>query len=521
MTERTVIQKLLSIKLTFIICFAILISSNISISNDTKEAKPEDRILVKIGDDVITQSDLDEAMKNIPERKKPKLKEQMLDQLIKNKVFSKEAIKAGIDKDQEFKEEMEKSTKEILSKYYIKKNIDTKSEPSEEDIKAYYTEHKDQYLIPEGVLIQEILVKKNEDAEDILRKLKKGQSFETLVKLKSISPSWKNAGRIWIYKGRTDPELEKVAFNLEKDKLSDIIKTEQGYEIIKVLDKSEKREITLEEAKRDIRYQLYWKKRKEIMDSYYKEAKVDRKPSEKGVLFKIGDEKFKEEILTPILNKAPEKEKEKIKHQWINYLIDTEVFSREAKKAGLEKDEVIVKEINKKREEILSNLFQKKFLYEKTQVSDKEVEDYYKLHQEEFREPLRVRVKTIVVKTEEEAKDVLQELKKGASFEALAKEKSIHESGPDGGELGWFVKGENNSELEKIAFSLDKDSVSDIIKASDNYQIIKVVDRKGGDIKKLDEVKARLKMKMEKQKFQEEKNKYYEKAVVKITTISN
>ncbi|MGB9716814.1 MAG: peptidyl-prolyl cis-trans isomerase [Thermodesulfovibrionales bacterium] len=520
MSKTTVVQKLRLIKLCLIFCLSIFISFNIAFSTDTKEKK-EDTILAKIGDDVITQSDLDEAMKNIPERKKGQLKDKLLDQLIEIKVFSKEAIKAGIDKDLQFKQEMEKATKEILSRYFIKKYIDTKSEPTEEEIKSYYTEHKDQYLIPEGVLIQEIFVKKKEDAEDILRKLKKGQSFENLVKLKSISPSWKNAGKIWIYKGRTDPELEKVAFNLEKEKLSDIIKTEQGYEIIKVLDKSDKREVTLEEAKRDIRYQLYWKKRKELMDSYYEKAKVDRKPSEKGVLFKIGDEVFKEEILTPILSKAPEKETEKIKHQWVSYLIETEVFSREAKKAGLEKEKEVIKELMKRSDEILANLFEKKIVNEQIKVSDKDIEDYYKSHQEEFREPLRVRVKTIVVKTEDEAKEILQELKKGTPFETLAKEKSIHESGPDGGELGWFVKGENNSELEKIAFSLDKDSISDIIKASDSYQIIKVVDRKGGDIKRLDEVKARLKMKIEKQKWQDIKNNYYDKARVKIITISN
>lgn len=501
---------------TFISCLTLLASFSIVFSAETTEEKTDTDILAKIGDEVITKADLEEALKGLPERTRIRLRDEVLDQLIEVKVFSKEAIEAGLDKESEFKDAMEKATKEILSKYYIKKNIDTRSEPAEEEIKAYYTEHKDQYLLPEGVLIQEILVKNKEDAEDIMKKLKKGQSFETLVKLKSISPSWKNSGRLLIYKGRTDPELEKVAFSLEKEKLSDIIKTGQGYEIIKVLEKTDKREITFEEAKKDIRYQLYWKKRNELMDSYYKKANVDRKPSDKDVLFKIGDESFKEDIIKPILDKAPEKEKEKIRHQWVNYLIETEVFFREAKKAGLEKDKEVLNELKKRKDELLANHFQYKVIHKKIQVTDKDVEEFYQSHKEEFREPLRVRVKTIVVKTEEEVKDILQELKKGKPFESLAKEKSIHESGPDGGELGWFVKRENNSELEKIAFSLDKDSVSDIIKASENYQIIKVVDKKGGDIKTLDEVRSRLKMNIEKKRFQDEKNRYYEKAGVKI-----
>ena len=315
-----------------------------------------------------------------------------------------------------------------------------------------------------------------------------------------------------------DPELEKVAFTLEKEKLSDVIKTKEGYQIIKVLEKSDKREIAFDEARKNIRYELSWKKKKELIDKYYAEAKVNKNPDEKGILFKIGDEVFKEEIIASVLSEAPEKEKEKVRQRWIDYLIETTVFSREARKAGLDKDAEVANEIKGRTDEILSNSFIKKFIEGKVQVSDKEIADYYQSHQEEFGSPVpvNVKVKTILVKTKEEAENILKELREGASFDTLAKEKSIDPSASQGGVINWFGKGEKDPELEKAAFSLEKDKVSDVIKTADGYQIIKVIDKRGGGISTLPEVKKKITMKLKTQKMKDEKQRYYEKAGVKI-----
>jgi parvulin-like peptidyl-prolyl isomerase len=315
-----------------------------------------------------------------------------------------------------------------------------------------------------------------------------------------------------------DPEVEKVAFDLEKGKLSDVIKTKGGYEIIKVLERSDKREITFDEARKNIRYELFWKKNKELIDKYYKDAKVDKSPSKKDVLFKIGDEAFKEELIAAVLAKATEKEKEKVRQRWIDYLIETTVFSREARKAGLEKDAEVANEIKRRTDEILTDSFIKKFIEGKIQVSDKEIEDYYKSHQEEFSSPLpvKVKVKTILVKTKEEAENISKKLKAGDSFDNLVREKSIDPSASRGGDIGWIGKGERDPEVEKAAFSLDKDGVSGVIETANGYQIIKVIDKRGGGVSTLPEVEKKIKMKLQAQKMQDEKQRYYEKAGVKI-----
>jgi EpsD family peptidyl-prolyl cis-trans isomerase len=499
-------------KSTVFVLISIIIFSLAVFSVETGAEKTDTDVLVRIGDEVITKSDLESALKKMPENKRQQFRDKTLDKLIEVKVFSSEARKAGLDRDPQVREKLEKSAKETLANFFIKKYIDVKAEPSEEEIKEYYSEHKNQFVIPDGVFIQHILVKKQEDAHAILEELKRGESFEALAKNKSIAGSSKNEGRLgWLYKGRMHPELEKVAFNLKKGQLSDVIKTAEGYEIIKVLKKSDRKEITFEEAKTNIRYQLFDKKKKELEDKYFEEARVNKNPHEKGVLFKIGEETFKEKIIAPPLAGVPEKEKEKVRRRMVDYLIETTVFSREARKAGLEKDAEIAGELKRRTEEILADSYIKKFIEGKIHVSDSEIADYYQSHPEEFSAPLpvNVKIKFIVVKTKEEAENILKELKEGATFDALV--------GDKGGESGWFGKGEKGPEVEKAAFSLKEDTVSGAIKTADGYQIIKVIDKRGGGaVRSLGESKRSIKNKLRMQRFQDEKQRYYEKAGVKI-----
>jgi peptidyl-prolyl cis-trans isomerase C len=79
----------------------------------------------------------------------------------------------------------------------------------------------------------------------------------------------------------------------------------------------------------------------------------------------------------------------------------------------------------------------------------------------------------ILVKTEEEAKQVLMELRKNRKFSEIAKEKSLCPSGKDGGDLGKFSRGRMVREFEKAAFSLEKGGISEPVKTEFGWHIIK------------------------------------------------
>ncbi len=79
----------------------------------------------------------------------------------------------------------------------------------------------------------------------------------------------------------------------------------------------------------------------------------------------------------------------------------------------------------------------------------------------------------ILVKTEKEVNAVLERLKKGEKFSAIAKDVSICPSKKRGGDLGTFGRGQMVKEFEKAAFALDKGQISGIVKTQFGYHIIR------------------------------------------------
>ena len=111
-------------------------------------------------------------------------------------------------------------------------------------------------------------------------------------------------------------------------------------------------------------------------------------------------------------------------------------------------------------------------------VSNQEIEDYFNTNKDLFKQKLSVNASHILVNNSRDASDVLKELKKGRSFEEVAKELSIDPGTKDnGGNLGVFPKGVMIKEFEDAAFDLKVGEVSIPIKSPFGVHIIKVYDR--------------------------------------------
>jgi peptidyl-prolyl cis-trans isomerase C len=103
-----------------------------------------------------------------------------------------------------------------------------------------------------------------------------------------------------------------------------------------------------------------------------------------------------------------------------------------------------------------------------------------------------VHARHILVPTEDEAKAIEAQLKKGADFAALAKEKSKDPGAAEGGDLGWFTKDQMVPEFAEVAFKLDKGQISDPVKTQFGWHIIKVEDKRTKPTPTFDEVKGQL-----------------------------
>jgi peptidyl-prolyl cis-trans isomerase D len=152
------------------------------------------------------------------------------------------------------------------------------------------------------------------------------------------------------------------------------------------------------------------------------------------------------------------------------------------------------------------------------QVSDAELQSYYNQHVDEYREPEQVKVSHILVKTplpgpdgkvdqkavdaaQQKAQDLLKQLKSGAKFEDLATKNSDDPgSAKQGGSLGWIKRGQTVPEFEKTAFSLPKGQISDLVKSSYGFHIIRLDDKQDAHLKTLAEVKAQIEPILKQQK---------------------
>jgi peptidyl-prolyl cis-trans isomerase C len=104
-----------------------------------------------------------------------------------------------------------------------------------------------------------------------------------------------------------------------------------------------------------------------------------------------------------------------------------------------------------------------------------------------------VRARHILVPTEEEAKAVLAEIKKGTDFAELAKQKSKDPgAAAEGGDLGYFTKDQMVPEFAEVAFRLEKGQVSDPVKTQFGWHIIKVEDKRTKPVPSFEQVKDQV-----------------------------
>ena len=103
-----------------------------------------------------------------------------------------------------------------------------------------------------------------------------------------------------------------------------------------------------------------------------------------------------------------------------------------------------------------------------------------------------VHARHILVETEDEAKAIAGELKKGADFAELAKKKSKDPGASDGGDLGFFTKDQMVPEFSAVAFALEPGKISDPVKSQFGWHIIKVEEKRARKAPEFEQVKAQI-----------------------------
>lgn len=284
-----------------------------SLSCNPREAKLPDQVVAVINEERITVDEFEREMRELlfeqgGEGKTVALKELRkvcLEQMIDRKLLAQEARRIGINLSPE---ELNRTLSEIQKDYPgegFGEKLTLKGIPLEEwkrsleekllaekmirhaqrfhgkieeaEARKYYESHRSLFQIPRKVRVRQIVVSDGEEALQILKRLKKGESFEKLAMSKSLGPEKVRGGDLGYFSEGEKPSEFNRAFSMEVGEISEVIKSPYGYHIFKLEEKVEAREIAFEEAKSAIFKELEKKKGEEAFQQWFNDLKKKAK----------------------------------------------------------------------------------------------------------------------------------------------------------------------------------------------------------------------------------------------------
>jgi peptidyl-prolyl cis-trans isomerase C len=242
---------------------------------DIETVLPPETILASFEGQTITLGEFNQLWEEVPEEYKLQLdKSMILDQVISEKLLIQEAKNIGLEEDNDVLEQIQKMTEQILVQVLIEREILDKTKVNDEEVLEYYEQNKDSFTEKEQVYLYNILLETEEEGQDILEQLKAGGDFSEIAQERSTGPSAAQGGDLgYLPKGTIIPEIEEVVFALELEELSEVIKTDFGFHILKITEKKPETVKTLEEVKEDIIQTLLPDKQKEAFENLLEELK--------------------------------------------------------------------------------------------------------------------------------------------------------------------------------------------------------------------------------------------------------
>jgi peptidyl-prolyl cis-trans isomerase SurA len=292
----------------------IALAAILLITASTSWGEIVDRVVAVVNDDVITQYELDSTVELILKRNEQNIRPEdreritaearkaLLDRLIEDLILRQEARRLGIvvreeeltatiqealakrnlsiDTLQEalikdgtnYEKYREATRSDMIKSRILQREIRPRVSVTNEEIGAFYQEHRDEY---EGKLRVRLLMialpvpagsdeaaqaAQRTKAESILKRIRAGEYFEALANENSMGQGRSGGDIGYVEKGSMNPIIEEVAFNLKPGEVSGVIETPQGFYIIRALDKRGGGNLSLKATRAEIEEQLFIEK---------------------------------------------------------------------------------------------------------------------------------------------------------------------------------------------------------------------------------------------------------------------
>ena len=248
-------------------------------------AQDANPVLAKVNGAEIRQSDLalaeEELGPSLAQMDPSTKRENVLAFLIDMKIVAKAAEDKKVENNEDFKKRLAFTRNRLLMDSLLA--TEGKAATTDDAMKKVYEEASKQITGEQEVHARHILVESEDDAKAVAAELKKGADFAELAKKKSKDPGASDGGDLGFFtKEQMVPEFSAVAFTLEPGKISDPVKSQFGWHLIKVEEKRSRQAPAFEQVKAQIETYVTRKAQADYVAKLREAAKVERmdKPAE-------------------------------------------------------------------------------------------------------------------------------------------------------------------------------------------------------------------------------------------------
>jgi parvulin-like peptidyl-prolyl isomerase len=494
--------------------------------------------VARVGSQAITLAEFEEGYRprfgivtradSLADRKKA------LEELVNKRLLALEARKRGLDKSRSVQVQVDYIAKELVRNELYQEEIVSKTEPTEAGLKEYYDRQG------EEIRCRHILVTSQDSAKALLDSLKRGARFDSLARRHSIDRSnAENGGDLGFFTyGMMVDAFWDAAAKLKPGQVSGIVKTPYGFHLLLCEQRRKRQQEPFDKAKATLRQEFtnhMMILRRQMTNDYIKDlkeaahAKVDtgaltllasKVPKAAGDTTKplpessnlpvLSNQEKKTVVLrfaggtwdlarlleegealqvtrgTPVPYDNPAQ-----MSLFLDQVFLWDLLYEKAKAKGLDRSAKVSQNLASFTNDLLAGEAYQALVEEKAkQISEEELRAYFAARPDSFKEPEQIRLSRIIVPTEQEAKALLAELKKGKSFADLARAKSKDQmTAQAGGDLGFVSRGVF-PELDSVIASLKPNQLSNPVPFRGAFSILKVSERKEARLKTFEEARA-------------------------------
>ncbi|MGM0598598.1 MAG: peptidyl-prolyl cis-trans isomerase [Candidatus Rifleibacteriota bacterium] len=518
-------QQRLRALIIFTFIMAVSCYSFVAAADKTAETKSPRDVLAEVGEIKITRADFNRELDTFVASADPKAaqhfssqqgKKMFLNQICEIYALEKLANKMGIDKGEDFKEQVKEIAIARLAQETMQKAVEDTS-ITDAEVKSFYNENKDVFAEPASYHLFQISLSDPQKAAEIKKQLDSGKSFLNLAKKESEDDYKVEGGdRGFVAENSVSPVISNTLAQLKKDEVSAPLRVEADkYQLIKFTEKKEGEVKSFEDVEGQVRKEATANKQRMVyndeINRLRKKFKFNleedalsliKKPElsdeeQNTTLFTYADKEIKISDLMAELEQIPPflrpqilsgKGLEDILNNFSARYLALEEAEQNYKTLAEEKPQVVE---DARRRVAIRVLLDGKL--GSIELNDKELKDYYNKNLAKFKASARMDADHILVKTEEEANKIYEQLKKNPEkFAEIAREKSICPSGKEGGKLGMFEEGQMVPEFDKACKEAKIGEIAGPVKTKFGYHIIRVNERTAAGTQEFAEVKEEI-----------------------------